>query len=284
MTHGDHWSAVYADTDRIIDEVIPRIVAEGTIGLKGTAPVAGEDGVVRSEEVIELRHGEGPLRFITYIATDSSGTDESRRFVTAFPFCWEGTARLLTIDEPRVAEGDLEAVVRARLGTGSGLLWFFDPHHFAHRERYRPGTEQDFVLAGLAYVLQPASTDAIEVTSGDMLRRHRERVLEDDPTVDPASITSVSISMERAAFMFPQSDQPENAQFMTTVERVDEFEVIGRRFSRIWATVMRPIDEEGDPLLLPIYASEETLGEYRPRIGDRIEGVMCVQGRRAEVV
>lgn len=280
MTHGDHWSAIDSNVEERIDQLVPQILQEGRLGYRARASVALSDGPVRTEEVTEFRHGDGPIRFIAYVATNSSRPGNRHEFVVAFPFCWEGTTRRLTICETVVDPGDVEALVTALVGADGGLLWFFDPHHFACRERYAPESQLDFVLAGLAYVLRPASTAAIEVTGGDMLRLHRERVLEDDPTIDPETITSVSLSLEEAAFMFPRSEQPEVAEFMTTVERVDEFELLGIRFVRIWATFMRL--EEGEPLRLPVYASEETLGGYRPKVGDRIEGAMWLQGRPVE--
>jgi hypothetical protein len=155
------------------------------------------------------------------------------------------------VDEVTVQDGDVEAVVRGRVSPDGGLLWFCDPHHFAAPERYRPAFVQEFVLAGLAYLLKPASFDKVEVTEGDMLKMHRERFVEVDPTIDPETIKSVSISFEEAAFMFPQPDHPENAEFVTTIEQLDEFELLGFRILRVWATFARP--EGAEPLRLPVY-------------------------------
>ena len=79
--------------------------------------------------------------------------------------------------------------------------------------------------------------------------------------------------------MFPQSDEPEDAEFMTIVESTETFEVAGIAVHRIVGTFMRPYGE--DPLRLPVYVSDEVLGGYRPSVGDRIEGVMWLQGRLA---
>lgn len=40
---------------------------------------------------------------------------------------------------------------------------------------------------------------------------------------------------------------------------------------------MRPIDNE---FRLPVYVSERNLNGYEPRIGEDVEGVLWVQGRR----
>ena len=267
MTHGEHWSALCADIEGLTDSLVPDIITNGTVGYRATAHVAGPAGVVREAEVVEFRQGAGPIRFVAYVAASPAQPNGNWEFVTAFPVCWDGTTRALEIDEARLVDGDVEAVVRARLHAEGGLLWFFDPHHFAQPNRYQPGAQRDFVLAGLAYMLRPASIDTVEVKEGDMLKMHRARVFEKDPTVDPETITSVSISFSEAAFLFPQPDHPENAEFMTTVEHVDDFELLGLRFWRVWATFIRL--KEGDPFRLPLYASEAILGDYRPKAGSR---------------
>jgi hypothetical protein len=277
MTHGAHWSALSADVESLTDERIPEILRDGTLGYQAHARVTGPDDVVRMEEVSELLHGSGPIRFMAYVATDATRADGHRVFVAAFPVCWEGTTRALCIDEVTVDDGDVEAVVTARLSAERGLLWFFDPHHFVAPARYQPGTRIEFILAGLAYILRPASFDTVEVTHADLLKTHRQRMVEKDPTIDPRTITSVPISFEQAAFMFPRPDRPEEAEFMTTIDQVDHFECLGFRFSRIWGTFTR--SEDGEPLRLPVYASPKALGEYRPKVGDRVEGAMWLQGR-----
>jgi hypothetical protein len=279
MTHGSHWSTVRSDVDGFIDELVPEIVRDGTLGYQASARVPGTDDVVRVETVSEFRHGAGPIRFIAYAATDSSRADGGHVFVTAFPVCWEGATHALDVDEVTVEDGDVEAVVMARWVASGSCVWFFDPHHFAAPERYGTAARDTFVLAGLAYMLRPASFDTVEVTHPDLLEQHRQRLVEDDPTIDPRTITSVPISFEQAAFMFPKPDHPENVEFMTTIERVDEFEFLGRRFVRIWGAFART--EDGTPLQLPVYASPETLGDYQPKVGDRVEGVMWLQGRLA---
>jgi hypothetical protein len=231
------------------------------------------------ETVTEFRHGTGPIRCVAYVATNSSGADGSHVFVTAFPVCWEGATHALIVDEVTVEEGDVEAVVTARWSADGGCVWFFDPHHFAMPERYVPGIRNEFVLAGLAYVLTPASFETVEVTHGDLLARHRQQLVAEDPTIDPETITSVPISFKEASFMFPRPNYPEDAEFMTTIDRIDEFEFLGLRFLRIWAAFSRT--EDGDPLRLPVYVSPHVLGDYRPKVGDRIEGVMWLQGRLA---
>lgn len=279
MNHGEHWSAIQSDTEELIEQLLPVVLQEGKLGRQSRLPVPGPDDVVRVEELAELLYGDGPLRFAALVATDSSQSSETRYLYASFPMCWEGTTCSISFLETQHSDDGVEAVVSGNYGgADGGLLWFYDAHYFAHKETYHAEQQYDFILAGLAYLFRPVTQDAITVTEGDMLKVERERVLRENPHADPNEVKSVSISLEDARILMPQSDHPENCEFMTKVEHVERFEIVGLAFYRIICEFM---PEAETRLLLPIYVSEETLGEYQPKIGDRVEGVMWLQGRLA---
>ncbi len=63
------------------------------------------------------------------------------------------------------------------------------------------------------------------------------------------------------------------------IEAIDTFEHDGQKVYRLQMVLMRPGDEE---FRIPVYASERALDGYEPRLGEDVEGVMWVQGRRNE--
>ena len=61
------------------------------------------------------------------------------------------------------------------------------------------------------------------------------------------------------------------------IEAIDAFEHDGQKVYRLEMVLMRPDDEE---FRLPVYAAEHVLDGYVPRLGDDVQGVLWVQGRR----
>ena len=88
--------------------------------------------------------------------------------------------------------------------------------------------------------------------------------------------------MTGAAIFLPRGsdgDARDDAQFQGVIEAIDTFEHDGQKVYRLEMVLMRPEDEE---FRMPVYASERALDGYVPRLGEDVEGVMWVQGRRIE--
>ena len=88
--------------------------------------------------------------------------------------------------------------------------------------------------------------------------------------------------MTGAAIFLPHGsdgDARDDAQFQGVIESIDTFEHDGQKVYRLEMVLMRPGDEE---FRIPVYASERALDGYEPRLGEDVEGVMWVQGRRIE--
>ena len=284
MGHGRHWSALDPDVEGLIERALPPLLQQGRLGLTGTFVSVGHDGVARTEEVAEIVLGDGPIRLAALVTSDTTTPDDGRFFQTAYPLCWDGMPNAVRVE--RVVHPADDEILEARLegvycddDDDVCALAFYNPYFFAHADRYQPGETYPFLLAGLAYHLAPAVANEIVVTEGDILELERERIRREDPDADASAVTSVTVSIDGMRYLFPDPACPDDVGFRTILEEVGFTEVLGMGVYRLRASFLHHARR---PLALYIYASETVLGDYRPAVGDRVEGTLWLQGRLAE--
>lgn len=272
MGHGDHWEAVEKNYSEFTAEMLPLICEKGKLVGKNAFTHAIDDIANKSGVVFGLKYLDSPLHFLALVA---SGIEEGRNELwSAYPVCGEGIASRLIIDEVKAWDNGIEGIIEASVPEG-GMISFFDPFFFLNKDRYRLGEEVDVTLAALAYMVQKAEQLEIEIHEGPMLEIHRKSLLEEDPTLDISTITSVPISLDGAAMYFPRGETKDDAELRFKVERVSPITCAERSFMQFSGTIMKP--DRGD-LKIIVYASEQVLNGYAPRIGDNVEAIVWMQG------
>lgn len=274
MVHGDQWRAV-AESVEFVREMVPRLLERGRLVAEADVEIRGEDGVARAESGFALAYPDTPLRYLALCATNSAGSEIFREFINGSPFCAEGVEAELEIEEVLPDEDPMEGglVLATRDG---GLMWLVDPLFFANRALYQPGRMLLFSVSALAYTVRPARTEPIVITSGNFLEFHRQRMLEEDPALDPDEIREVELSLEGARSFFPNNVDPLlGSTFRSPVEAVEAFEVEGTRFVRMRIS---PLTDEEQTVSMWLYAAPHVLGDYAPQVGDEVEGTAWIQG------
>lgn len=281
MAHGDHWEAITGDAESAFTQMIPVVISEGKlIGTSRDFLFQHEDGQQVPERISGIVHPQDAmLRFLVLVCSNSTVSEKSHFLYTGYPLLQAGSDAVVSLREIKEQEMPHEAIIEAEPSSGS-IIWFFDPFYFLNREKYKVGETLKISLSGLAYIVREATTESIKVESGAMLEMERQRALEDDPTVDPESIKFVEISIKDSCWLMPQENAGDS-EFRGIVEESTFFEVMGLNFCRMLLTVMR-IEDGDDGLKLAIFASESVLNDYRPEVGDRVEGVAWIQGYPAD--
>lgn len=273
--HGDHWETLYSP-DEYIQEKIRRDLKEGRLICRADC-VDVEDGTDRTEQVACLRFGTE--RLANQILVVSNSAKRSHYLFSGYPVVLDGVDVDISITRVESWEYGIEGWIYGSVTTEGASISFFDTMYFAGSAVLREGDTVRYRLAGLAYFLRPIQMRSFEVKEGAMWALERDRRLEAGESEEDAN-RPVEMHMTGAAIFLPRSgDQCDEAQFQGVIETLDVFEHDGQKVYRMEMVLMRPGDEE---FRMPVYASERALMGYVPRLGEDVEGVMWVQGRRIE--
>ena len=275
--HGDHWETLYAAED-YVQSKISRDIQEGRF--VGTAEcVDVEDGTDRTEQVACLRWGAD--RLANQILVVSNSAKQSNFLFSGYPIVLDGAPTEVTISKVEPWEYGIEGWVHGSVTSEGASICFFDSMYFAGTAGLKEGDVVTYQLAGLAYWLRPIQLRSFEVREGGMWEMEKQRRLEAGESLEEAS-RPVEVHMTGATIFLPRGsdgDARDDAQFQGVIEAIDTFEHDGQKVYRLEMVLMRPEDEE---FRMPVYASERALDGYVPRLGEDVEGVMWVQGRRIE--
>lgn len=275
--HGDHWETLYS-AEEYVQSKISRDIQEGR--LIGTADcVDVEDGTDRTEQVACLRWGNDRLAHQILVVSNSAR--QSNFLFSGYPIVLNGAPNKVTISKVEPWEYGIEGWVHGSVTSEGASICFFDTMYFAGTAALTQGEVVTYKLAGLAYGLRPIQMRSFEVREGGMWDAEKQRRLEAGESLEAAS-RPVQVHMTGAAIFLPhdsEGDERDNAQFQGVIEAIDTFDHDGQKIYRMDMVLMRPGDEE---FRMPVYASERALEGYVPRLGDDVEGVMWVQGRRID--
>lgn len=275
--HGDHWETLYAAED-YVQSKISRDIQEGRF--VGTAEcVDVEDGTDRTEQVACLRWGAD--RLANQILVVSNSAKQSNFLFSGYPIVLDGAPTVVTISKVEPWEYGIEGWVHGSVTSEGASICFFDSMYFAGTAGLKEGDVANYQLAGLAYWLRPIQLRSFEVREGGMWEMEKQRRQEAGESLEEAS-RPVEVHMTGAAIFLPRGsdgDARDDAQFQGVIEAIDTFEHDGQKVYRLEMVLMRPEDEE---FRMPVYASERALDGYVPCLGEDVEGVMWVQGRRIE--
>ena len=271
MEHGDHWEAVEKDYEEFVAEMLPLICQEGKL-IGKNAFTQTVDDVSKTGVAFGLQYLTSPLNFVGLVASETE--DGDKELWSSYPVCAEGVNVNLVINAVTPDDSGIQGIIEASAPEG-GTISFFDPYFFLNKDGYRLGEEVAVALSALAYMLRKAEQLEIEVTEGDMLEVHRKNLLEQDPTIDISTITSVSLSLDGTAIYFPRGEPKDNAELRFKIEEVFLFECAEHRFVRVTGAIMKP--DSGD-VKINVYASEQVLDGYVPQIGDNVEAIVWMQG------
>jgi len=272
MGHGDRWAAVEKDYEDFIGEMLPLICQGGTLAGRNAFTHTLDDVPNKTGVVYGLQYLETPLNFMGLVV--SGIENDSNEFWSGYPVCSEGISNRVVIDEIKPWENGIEGTIEGHFPE-DGMVSFFDPYFFLNKVRYRKGEEVAVTLGALAYTLYKAEHLELNITEGPLLEIHRQRMLEEDPTTDVSSITSVPISMDGAAIYFPRGEDKDDAEIRFRVEEVSCFSCAERGFMQLTGAITR---SESGEVKIHVYASEQVLNGYMPQVGDNVEAVVWMQG------
>ena len=277
MGHGNQWEAIYPDVKALLGHALPMTLAKGK--LDGKAPFVGEyeDGSPHGDSVAGIRYVDGRLGYFALVDCDTIQKTRKNELVTSFPYLPEGVAYRLVINEIKATSMPMEGVVAA--GKDGFEFDFFDPSFYRNRFKYKVGETHEFSVAALAYSLHKAEAAGYDIDKGPLVEIERQRLLKENPHADVSAVKSVWISLESAAICLPHPQYPGECEFRGPVKTVEWFKFDSMTFCRLLVTFTRPDDQDFD---LFLYASANVLGEYRPEVGDDVEGVVWLQGNLVE--
>jgi hypothetical protein len=276
MGHGDHWRAVEKECEIFIDTMLPLVFKEGT-------PV-GENAFSHTLEQVEgnkegIVHGyqypdpDSPVSLLVLVAT---GLREGIHDLwSAYPVCSDRGCYRMEVYEVYPRPNGVEGAVEAALPEGDSIS-FFDPFFFLNKEKYQEGEQIEVAFSALAYRLESFELDEAEIAERLASEVWRRKMIEDHVYVDVVTPTTLPLTAERAADYYPLDGVDDSAEIEFYIEEVIPVACLGRIFWRMTGVIMRAVDTE---LRIDVYASEQVLNGYQPKIGDNVAALVWVQGR-----
>lgn len=273
-SHGDHWEALYATGDYV--EKIPRDFQEARL-VGGADCVDVQNGTDRTEKVLCFRWGSD--RLVNQILAVTNSPDKNVALFSAYPVVLDGALMDVTVTRIEPWEYGIEGWVEGAVTAAGASICFFDTMYFAGTDTVPEGAVVSYQLAGLAYSLRPIALRSFGISEGPLWEMEKQRRLDEGESPEEAS-RPMELHMTGAAIFLPRSgDARDEAEFQGVIEAIDSFEHDGQKIYRLEIVLMRPNDLE---FRLPVYASEHVLDGYVPRLGDDVQGVMWIQGRRID--
>lgn len=246
--HGNHWGAVEEDVTSYVQEMIPLIAREGTLLGKNSFRHELEGLPIKEGTVYGLKYPErSPVCFIALVVGGcyEEYHEDYRELWTAYPFCSEGVVHRMIVGGALAEPNGIEGTVEVYTEQTESII-FYDPLFFLNKDRYEPGETVDVALSGLAYFILQLEVD------------------ESEP-VDPSEYYYVIIN-----------DVEDSATTEFVVQEAVPLACLGRIFWRIKGAIIR--GSENTEIGIYIYASEQVLKGYEPRVGDWIRAVAWIQG------
>lgn len=152
-------------------------------------------------------------------------------------------------------------------------LWFFDPFYVRDQLDLTPDVTQSFLLGAVALGVRPAPTDEVSVTSGPEYEKHAREWRAAHPgaeTVPPLKVDPVGRRYIMPGHFFGEY------QVRCPISKIDEYKLQEMPLRVLYLSF--PLIGR-EPIVLPVYASQFTLGTFSPAVGEDVEAYLWLQGR-----
>lgn len=259
------WKALTGhDPATLIPQVVGTVLQEG-----GTRP-AWQWKKHGREFVLMAWPEDQPVRASVLMAGPEGG---QLKPVTAVPLL-EGLPNDLTVEEVHQREtggGD----VAVSMLEGKNPMWFYDPLFGRDQTDLTPGVTHTFWLAAAAILIRKALLDEITITSGPQYEAWAQEWLAEHPDKNRLDIPPLKINVSGKTFIMPGRSFGEY-QLRATVERVEEYHLDKMAISAIFLEF--PF-ENRPTMHLPLYASQNVLGDFKPERGQDLEAYAWFEGR-----
>ena len=276
--HGSHWETVLGE-ESIVAKLKEIVQNSGVLSRKRTKVDFGAGPEEKDVFTLVCPTSEdSPLDFMTLLA-ENDGYNE---LVSAYPFVREGALLNGKITDIEIWNNNVEAVVTMEFGEDREISFFATDYNI-NKEKYRVGAYCDVRLAAFAYECKVRDTkklsfqlegDAAKNFRAKLGKEIREKFGEDEHDESPISFDTSEMTM-----LLPISeDYRDDYQFLSPVQRVSSFEVLGVRMLQMGIFVD---DVDADRLPLPLFVRESMFGgqdNLKPEVGKSVSGAFWLQG------
>ena len=261
---GAVWKSIYGDPVEFVEKVIPIALQEGKPGLTHF------NKTINCEVTPFYYPKVGKMQVSSLVVSE----EKSHVFYSCFPLM-EGKENSLTISHHHTWSNGIEGVVAVSYDDNASPFSFFATDYYCSSERYAQSRKRDVSISALAYLLKKSEVTEIPVTEGDMYDVFLQKYLEENPDKTKEDFATPTVLLKGVRILFPSHYVCE-WEFRFPVLAVEETEFLGIRFLRIEADFA---GDEDNLISGYLYASPTALGDYYPKIGDDIEGILWMTGR-----
>ena len=190
-------------------------------------------------------------------------------FVCTYPF-HKGLPHKLKIKKVAEWKSQVEAVVYAELDTMP--IAFYATDYYANKAKYVPGAELDIELAASGYhVVEGEEKIVLDAETSARMRKDMgiEPECDEDGNVLPMELYNNQL----VAYLRPKDEFPDDAEFASPVESVEECSLFGIEFIK----AVISISHDSEETYVPLYFKKEFLPNVKK--GSLLRGFLWMQGK-----
>ncbi len=270
---GEKFKPFYDDLNsilRMLPEIIPHSHEAYTVGSKHITQPHGLPDDWANASILQWPVAKGGLSFI--IKKEAAGN----MLIRIFPFYSFGTQTRLELRRVVVWENKVEAQIEADWGYSP--VAFYDSQFVYNRIWYEAEREYEFILAGIAYMAQPAIITEMPFKPNPDEVKWQRKISKEKGLPEPE--IPDKIKLENMAILIPMKNGDiDEYQFrgkIRSVEKLDS-EILGQSGYIADVTVMK-FDDNDERALKILITEKIWAGEKPPESGNEIEGFLWLQG------
>ncbi|MDR3243143.1 MAG: hypothetical protein LBT79_00160 [Elusimicrobiota bacterium] len=267
---GSQWNVFMKTKEKKFADLVEMVFSKGKIT---TYPLHYST----SEDIDSaLRCGVYPHNTIAQIAILlHTQKEKSANIISAFPLL-QGYRNQLKIDNTYTwnsdFEGDVNAVWNNEIDTT-----FFNPFYYLDFKSLNTKKIQNICLAGLAYEISKSPDQKWTIDRGGLYEMQLKRFIQKHPNKTKDDFPLPVVYLGDCTIFIP-TKYATDYTFRGHILNLNTISLLGNKITKMNIRLASNLKYSNRDFIISLYANKEVLGEYKPKIGDNIDGTLWLYG------
>jgi len=263
LYYGDIWQALLGNKQH---NLLPKIICEGI--QKGSVIKA-----VQNFSFLEYRPRKSLISYITII----QHTIDKNIFYSGFPFLTGLENDLICYETRNESVDDVEGYVLLKKGDAAEM-WMYNPLYGQQKDLLQSVSgknkkEQKFYIAGIGWNIKKNIDSLIKINEGPTYELLLKEFLDNNPDKTKDDFPYAEFDTSHISLLAAR-DCADMYEFASDIFNITTFKYYGLEFYCFEIEVLRETDDSGAGMRVNLYVNKNSLGNYKPQIGDNIMGFM----------
>lgn len=245
--HGDHWNCILQNPKEEFAPFISASIEKGSLYADSESDYILDGKQLHGRVAMLEYDGGNPESEIVIRNVVAADDDKKLLLVSGYPLVKNGAEVSLKITKIEEWQNGLEAWITAELPDGR-VLTFFDTDYSVNKEKYETGNFYNFVISALAYDAEEPKSKGFTF-EGQKAIDFKAKMGEEPEYDENGNVKPIQFSTEELCAFFQGAHAEDEAEFITTVEKVESVEAFGNTFWKF--NVIYRADSEEDDVKIP---------------------------------